>query len=80
MAYKTDKFKLLQPALSKIMKDSAFVESKIKNTSEYKTISLEETYKLLETTTNGLSDTEVKIRLEKFGNNEIAEKKQNVTF
>jgi H+-transporting ATPase len=48
-----------------------------KNTSEYKKISLEETYKFLETTAGGLSDSEVKNRLEKFGNNEIVEKKRN---
>jgi H+-transporting ATPase len=49
----------------------------VRKTSEYKNISLEETYKFLETTADGLSDSEVKIRLEKFGNNEIVEKKQN---
>ncbi|MCX6168420.1 MAG: plasma-membrane proton-efflux P-type ATPase [Ignavibacteriales bacterium] len=53
------------------------MESNIKNTSEFKKISLEEMYKLLETTADGLSDSEVKIRLEKFGNNEIVEKKQS---
>lgn len=53
------------------------MELKIKNTTEYKTISLEETYKFLETTADGLSDSEVKVRLEKFGKNEIVEKKQN---
>ncbi|MDP3581698.1 MAG: cation-transporting P-type ATPase, partial [Ignavibacteria bacterium] len=53
------------------------MESKIKNTSEFKNISIEETYKLLETTVDGLSDSEVKNRLVKFGNNEIVENKQN---
>ena len=53
------------------------MDTKVRATSEYKKISLEETYKFLETTANGLSDSEVKIRLEKFGNNEIVEKKQN---
>ncbi|MCK9425712.1 MAG: plasma-membrane proton-efflux P-type ATPase [Ignavibacteriaceae bacterium] len=53
------------------------MELKIKNTTEYKTISLEETYKFLETTADGLADSEVKDRLEKFGKNEIVEKKQN---
>jgi H+-transporting ATPase len=43
----------------------------IKNTSEYKKISLDETFKLLETTADGLSDTEVKNRLDEFGYNEI---------
>ncbi|MGA2297286.1 MAG: plasma-membrane proton-efflux P-type ATPase [FCB group bacterium] len=59
------------------MKESVFVEYKIKNTSEYKNISLEETYKFLDTSADGLSDSEVKNRIEKFGNNEIPEKKQN---
>ncbi len=59
------------------MIESAFLDSKTKNTSEFKTISLEETFKLLEATADGLSDSEVKNRLEKFGNNEIVEKKQN---
>ena len=54
------------------------MENKIKNTAEYKTISLEETYKFLETTADGLSDSEVKNRLEKFGYNEIVEKKNNL--
>ena len=53
------------------------MDFKIRNTSEYKKSSLEETIKFLETTAEGLSDSEVKNRLEKFGNNEIAEKKQN---
>ena len=53
------------------------MENKIKNTSEFKTISLEETYKFLETTADGLSDSEVKDRLAKFGDNEIVEKKQH---
>lgn len=53
------------------------MELKIKNTSEYKTISLEETYKFLEATAYGLSDLEAKNRLEKFGTNEIVDKKQN---
>jgi len=55
----------------------AFMDLEIKNTSEYKKISLEDTLKLLKTTTDGLSDSEVKNRLEKFGYNEIVEKKNN---
>src|ERR1035437_661458 len=53
------------------------MEFKIRNTTEYKKISLEETYKLLGTTAEGLSDSEVKNRLEKFGYNELVETKQN---
>ena len=53
------------------------MDTKVRATSEYKSISLEETCKILETTADGLSDAEVKNRLEKFGTNEIVEKKQN---
>ncbi len=52
----------------------------VRNTSDYKEISLEETLRLLETTSDGLSDTEVSDRLQKFGYNEIAEKKRNPVF
>ena len=52
----------------------------VKNTSEYKKMSLEETLKLLGTTKDGLSDSEVKDRLEKFGYNEIVENKRNPFF
>ncbi|MCL4481296.1 MAG: plasma-membrane proton-efflux P-type ATPase [Bacteroidetes bacterium] len=53
------------------------MDLKIRATSEYKRISLEETYKFLETTADGLSDAEVKNRLGKFGYNEIVEKKRH---
>jgi len=53
---------------------------KTKSTSEYKSISLEETYKSLETTVDGLSDSEVKSRLEKFGYNKIVKDKRNPLF
>ena len=53
------------------------MDLKVRATSEYKDISIEETYKFLESTADGLSDAEVKNRLEKFGNNELVEKKQN---
>jgi H+-transporting ATPase len=53
------------------------MDLKVKATSEYKNISLENTLKLLETTADGLSDAEVKNRLEKFGTNEIVENKQH---
>jgi len=54
------------------------MDLKIKNTSDYKTISLEETLKFLETTSDGLSDSQVKNRLTIFGPNEIVEKKNNL--
>lgn len=44
---------------------------------EYKNISLEETFKFLETSIDGLSEAEAKKRLEIFGHNEIMEKKKN---
>lgn len=47
------------------------------NTTEYKERSLEETFKLLESSINGLTDAEAKKRLELFGKNEIVEKKRN---
>jgi H+-transporting ATPase len=53
------------------------MDLKDRATPEYKKISLEETYKFLETKAEGLSDSEVKNRLEKFGYNEIVEKKPN---
>jgi plasma-membrane proton-efflux P-type ATPase len=53
------------------------MDFKIRNTSEYKKSSLEETIKFLETTVEGLSDSEVKNRLKMFGYNEIVEKKKN---
>lgn len=53
------------------------MDLKVRATSEYKKISLEDAYKFLETTADGLSDSEVKYRIEKFGNNEIVLKKQN---
>ncbi|MGA7722042.1 MAG: plasma-membrane proton-efflux P-type ATPase [Ignavibacteriaceae bacterium] len=56
---------------------SALVEPNVKYTNEFEKISLEETYKLLDTNAEGLSSPEVKNRLEKFGNNEIVEYRQN---
>jgi H+-transporting ATPase len=49
----------------------------MKNTLEYKKISLEETYNLLGSSAKGFSDSEVTRRLEKSGSNEIADKKEN---
>ena len=53
------------------------MDLKVRATAEYKDISIEDTYKFLETTADGLSDAEVKNRLEKFGTNELIEKKTN---
>jgi H+-transporting ATPase len=52
----------------------------IKNTSEYKDISVAETLKIVHSLNNGLTESEVKLRLQKFGFNEVSEKKQNSLF
>ena len=54
------------------------MDLKVSATTEYKDISIEDTYKFLETTADGLSDAEVKNRIEKFGTNELIEKKTNL--
>ncbi len=51
--------------------------SSVKNTSEYKSLSLEETLRLLETSADGLADAEAQRRLQIFGFNEVAEKRSN---
>ncbi|MEM3706091.1 MAG: plasma-membrane proton-efflux P-type ATPase [Candidatus Bathyarchaeia archaeon] len=51
--------------------------TKIKSTSEFKQLSIEETFKILETSMQGLTETEAKNRIEKFGYNEITEKRKN---
>jgi len=53
------------------------MDSKVRSTSEYKKVSLGETLKSLETSTDGLSEPEAGKRLEVFGYNEITEKKKN---
>ncbi|MHB1685769.1 MAG: plasma-membrane proton-efflux P-type ATPase [Ignavibacteriaceae bacterium] len=53
------------------------MELKIQPTSDYKKTTLEETFRLLETTENGLNRTEVQDRLGIFGHNAIEEKKKN---
>ena len=52
--------------------------SKTKSTSDYKNISLQDTFKFLETTAYGISNAEGGHRLTVFGPNEIVEKKTNV--
>ena len=52
------------------------MELKSKSTSEYKNVSAEETFKFLETSTDGLTESEVRNRLAAFGHNEIVEKKK----
>ena len=54
------------------------MDFKVRSTSEYKKFSLEETLRFMETSIDGLSDSEVKKRLEIFGYNEIAEKRKNL--
>jgi H+-transporting ATPase len=49
----------------------------IRNTSEYKDISVEETLKFLQTSEGGLTESKAEERLQKFGFNEVAEKEGN---
>jgi H+-transporting ATPase len=51
----------------------------VKNASEYKAISIEETFRLLRTSKDGLMDSEVERRLQMSGFNEVTEKKKNST-
>ncbi|MGO9612518.1 MAG: plasma-membrane proton-efflux P-type ATPase [Dissulfurispiraceae bacterium] len=53
------------------------MDLRVRNTSEYKKISIEESLNLLDTSKDGLADAEVGKRLELFGFNEILEKKKN---
>jgi len=54
------------------------MDFKVRSTSEYKKISLEETLRFMETSIEGLSDSEVRKRFEIFGYNEIVEKRKNL--
>lgn len=49
----------------------------VKKTSEYKVISTDDALRLLETSTDGLTDSDVQRRLQLFGFNEVAEKRAN---
>ena len=51
--------------------------SQLKNTSEYKELSIEDTLKILDSSTNGLTESEATHRTQKFGFNEVAEKRGN---
>ncbi|MHB8104478.1 MAG: plasma-membrane proton-efflux P-type ATPase [Dehalococcoidales bacterium] len=53
------------------------VSSSIKNTSEYKKLSVAETLKFLQSSADGLSEAEIQQRLQIFGFNEVAEKRKN---
>lgn len=53
------------------------MDSGLKNTSEYKDISLKDTMKFLETSADGLTTDEAEERIKKIGYNEIAETKKN---
>ena len=48
-----------------------------RSTNEYKEISVEETIRLLETSPNGLTESEVLERIGRFGRNEVVEKERN---
>ncbi len=53
------------------------MDDKVRSTSEYKKISMEATLRSLEASITGLTESEVEKRLERFGYNEIIEKKKN---
>jgi len=53
------------------------MDLKVRNTSEYEKFSIDDTLKALETSMNGLIESEVENRLKTFGYNEIVEKKKN---
>lgn len=53
------------------------MDFQIKPTSDFKTASIDDTYKLLKSTESGLSDSDVGERVSFFGRNEITEKKKN---
>lgn len=53
------------------------MDLKVKSISEHKKISMEESLKALETSTDGLAESEASNRLRIFGYNEITEKKKN---
>jgi H+-transporting ATPase len=54
------------------------MDLKVRSTSEYKNISSQETLKFLQTSIDGLTESEVGKRLEIFGYNQIEEKKRNL--
>ncbi len=49
----------------------------IKGTPEYKPMSVDETLRLLETSADGLTKSEIQRRVQRFGFNEVAEKRRN---
>ena len=52
-------------------------DSSSRNTSDYRAVSIAETLGLLETSADGLTDSVVRQRLQRFGFNEVTEKKEN---
>lgn len=53
------------------------MDLKTQNTTEYKDVSIDDTLKALDTSINGLNDSEVIDRLKTFGYNEIIEKEKH---
>ncbi len=49
----------------------------VKSTSEYRSIPTNETFRILDTSADGLKSTEAQLRLQRFGFNEVAEKEKN---
>jgi len=60
-----------------IISRKVLMDETVRNTSEYKRNSLEEAFKLLATSANGLNTAEAARRLDTFGLNEISEKKKS---
>ena len=54
-----------------------YMDIKVRSTSEYKSIPIEESLKILKTSINGLAESEAEKRLGVFGFNEIVEEKRN---
>jgi H+-transporting ATPase len=53
------------------------MSARIKSTSDFKQLSIEETFRILETSILGLTESEAKNRIERFGYNEIVEERRN---
>jgi len=51
--------------------------SEVRNTSEYKELPVEETLRILDTSTNGLTESETRSRTQMLGFNEVVEKKRS---
>ncbi len=60
-----------------MLNEEPLMDQRVRNTSEYKTVSIEESLNILGTSKDGLAGSDAVKRLEVFGYNEIVEKKKN---